>query len=197
MDIAYQVHFQLKKADGRIVGETLTQETNNSVIEDPSHLVWADYKEIAVSNQETDVYLFITVMTEQHGITKGTPIASGSINLKDSLYTKPDAKGGYRVRINVKLELVSNPGVTSNFTLQMKYVPAAKQAVDENPSPPVNIIVPKPNQAKEDDGDEEGVEEEVEEGNDDGEKEDADEEGEEENDDEQKEGKYAIPDDDD
>jgi hypothetical protein len=50
---------------------------------------------VAITDQEEDVMLYLTMQTEQKGITKGKAIAKGIVNLNEALYSlsQKDAKG--------------------------------------------------------------------------------------------------------
>lgn len=74
----YQVYFQLKNLDGDVVGDSLSVPTNNEMsVNNPKLFKWVDNKTIAMGNEDEDVILVMTIQTEQHGITKGVPIATG------------------------------------------------------------------------------------------------------------------------
>ena len=119
--MGYQVYYQLKNKQGDLVSESIGKETNKLVNEVGKQLTWADYLEMEVNSQSDDVMLFITIQTEQHGITKGTPIATGTVNLSESLYTViKDSKGNYMTKLNIKLEETEG-GSPSDFVLKMKY----------------------------------------------------------------------------
>lgn len=79
-----------------------------------------------MNDRKEDLYLYIKVQTEQHGITPGQPIASGMVNLNESLYTaKKDAKGQFRQQFNVTLKLADDETQTSQFTILLKQRPIA------------------------------------------------------------------------
>lgn len=73
--------------DGQKISESLSKTTNNEMsVDNPSEFIWTDYKELAVSDYDNDILLQFTFQTEQHGITKGRPIAIGQLNLKEVLH---------------------------------------------------------------------------------------------------------------
>ena len=131
LETAYQVHFQLFTQDGNEVGETLSVATNNKLsINNPKVFKWASTKTIAVTDHLSDVVLVMTIQTEQHGITAGTPIARGQVNLNEVLYNNDkDAKGEYRIKIETVLKLCDSPDIASTFAVLLRYSPPEKAIV--------------------------------------------------------------------
>jgi hypothetical protein len=72
--------------------------------DNPKEFTWADVKTIAINNLAEDILLCMTVQTEQHGITKGVPIATGQFNL-NKLYENKKEDGKAAAKIEVKMEL--------------------------------------------------------------------------------------------
>ena len=104
--------------------------SNNDDVTDARIFEWADVRTIGVGDVEEDVMLHMTVQTEQVGITKGKPIATGQVNLNDVLYIKKDAKGGSKGGCKVKMELVGLDGA-SELVVNLKFTPVEKAPVAE------------------------------------------------------------------
>ena len=126
----YQVYFQLKNSQGEVKGETLSMASNNDDVTDARIFEWADVRTIGVGDVEEDVMLHMTVQTEQVGITKGKPIATGQVNLNEVLYIKKDAKGSSKGGCKVKMELVGLDGA-SELVVNLKFTPVEKAPVAE------------------------------------------------------------------
>ena len=104
--------------------------SNNDDVTDARIFEWADVRTIGVGDVEEDVMLHMTVQTEQVGITKGKPIATGQVNLNDVLYIKKDAKGSSKGGCKVKMELVGLDGA-SELVVNLKFTPVEKAPVAE------------------------------------------------------------------
>jgi hypothetical protein len=78
----YAVVYEVKNAKGEVVVDSMSK-----ILEaDPknaSSIEFRDSKYIPIADFETDFMLHMTFQTKNHGITKGKPIAKGSINLQD------------------------------------------------------------------------------------------------------------------
>ena len=184
LNVNYQIHMELKNKAGDVVSENFSDPT---VVEyqKANEFIWANYKELAVSDSLEDMILVLTFMTEQSGITKGTPVARGQLNLDEVLYQQEkNARGQQKNRLVIEMDLVGGEGSAKLDVQLILQVAAAPVKPVEEPKEPAEVEQVKGGDSKDSKADEEGGSDKYAIPNDDNDEEADDGEGDEEEEDE-------------
>ena len=116
----YVIKYVVQNKNGAQIGETLSLPNLDGT--DPKLIKWMDTRTVALQNTEEDHVLMVTVQTENIGITPGTLIASGQVDMSTfELFTKKNAAGQFKQKQTI--ELIDVGGKKAEFVIQLKYAP--------------------------------------------------------------------------
>jgi hypothetical protein len=94
----------------------------NDASSDPKVFQWTDARTMALTNIDEDVMLVMKVQTENIGITPGTLIASGKVDMTSfELFTKLNAAKQYQQKRS--FELNDTNGQKCEIVLKIKFIP--------------------------------------------------------------------------
>ena len=130
----YQVAYELRDAGDEKTQESMGLATEPS-LQQNNLLQWMDQIQLPINDIHKETRLFVTLQTEQVGITKGLPIASGEADLADmKIFTEANAKGEFKSQFSV--ELTDPNGVDGASKIQLKF----KFKPNPNAGPPNEVI---------------------------------------------------------
>lgn len=91
---------------------------------------------LPIDDIEKETRLLVTLMTEQVGITKGTPIAIGEADLASmKIFTEADAKGEYKTTGTIELTDPNGANPNSHILIKLKFTPKAPDAGPSKEAP--------------------------------------------------------------